>query len=145
MARKLDEEFLPPQPQNLYNEDGTLVGRKEPDAIVYDESGNPVGKRLGDFVAVNEDGSLAPTEEIPSVFYVEDPFGNDQLVPSTFIDLVPKVEIGEGSLGLEEVWIPNLVTFDATDAEADISWIVPVSCEIHGSNNLETRFGKSFN
>ncbi|MDA1095877.1 MAG: FecR domain-containing protein, partial [Chloroflexi bacterium] len=113
LANKFAAEFLPPEPQNLYDDKGTLVGRKDPDVVVYDATGNPVGKRVGDLTALSEDGSPAPGATVPSVFYVEDPFGGKQLVASTFVDLVPKVDTGKGNLGLQEVWVPNLVTFGA--------------------------------
>ncbi|MCH8820668.1 MAG: hypothetical protein IIB03_10170, partial [Acidobacteria bacterium] len=109
------EKFLPPEAEDLFDENGTLIGVKRPDIVVFDEDGNPIGKQLGDIFAVNLDGTIDEEGELPDIFYIADPFDDEAgtgLAVAGLIDLLPTVARERGDIGLLETWIPNLVAFD---------------------------------
>ncbi|MCH8088544.1 MAG: hypothetical protein IH955_00860, partial [Chloroflexi bacterium] len=109
------EKFLPPEAEDLFDENGTLIGVKRPDIVVFDEDGNPIGKQLGDIFAVNLDGIIDEEGELPDIFYIADPFDDEAgtgLAVAGLIDLLPTVARERGDIGLLETWVPNLVAFD---------------------------------
>ena len=106
------EEFEPPKVEELYDQDGKLIGIKEHDLVVFDADGNPVGKQLGDLYAVNPDGTIDEDGKLPSVFFVEDPFADVGLAAASFIDLLPTGKVKQDEQGKTGDWVPHLVAFD---------------------------------
>ena len=106
------DEFEPPKAEELYDQDGDLIGIKEPDQVVFDENGLPIGKQLGDLYAVDEDGNIDEDGEIPDLFFLEDPYADDGFSLASFVDLLP-TGVGErDDQGKAEDWVPSLVAFD---------------------------------
>jgi hypothetical protein len=105
-----ESKFWRPSPTGIFDEDGVQVGQKQPDEIVYDSDGNPIGKTFGDFIGTdsggNADGSIPP-----EFFFVENPFGKDELEFTTYFNaFMPKAPGASSDLSESAIEVISHVT-----------------------------------
>ena len=106
-------EFEPPHSDPLFDSEGTQIGVKAPDQVVFDVGGNPIGKRPGDVVAIDDTGQIDIEAAVPDIFYVQDRVGEDKLHATTFFNaFVPKA-IVESNVGQKGEKAINLSTFSS--------------------------------